>query len=68
MAKRWRPAKKLRGDKLIQLPGWRKRSWYRASLSMAAIGWSRLLETFRRPKLPARPELPRAAAGRRRKI
>jgi hypothetical protein len=67
MAKRWRAAK-LRSDKLIPLPGWRERSWYRAPFRMAAIGWARLRETLQRPKLRARPELQRTAAGRRRKF
>jgi len=65
MAKTWRLAKKLNNDRLAPLSWARDHSWYRALLSMAAIGWSRLLGTFRRPKPRIRPELPRAARRRR---
>ena len=67
MAKKWRPVRKIPNEQLAPLPWASGRSWYRAPLTMAAIGWSRLREMFRRERQAERTELPRAAR-RRRKI
>jgi hypothetical protein len=60
MSQKWKRVKMLKNGKLTPLQWSSERPWYRAPLSLAAAGLSRLLGIFRQPK-----EIPRAAPGRR---
>ena len=64
MFRKRREAKRSKLEPLI--PQWSPaRPWNRSLLTMATNGLSRLLGIFQRLKQRTRPQLPRAAQGRR---
>ena len=67
MARKRKPLKQAKGDKLVPLRNAPKRPWYHAPLTLAANGVAGLLAIFRRAKKQPTIAKPPPAARRRRK-